>query len=128
MEGESIRKPALVAHADWSKDSKKRWYATAVLEADGHYLVSVPRMVGCLASYFRRLRGNLGADAAALAGFDFPIGLPVRRATRPHDTDRRLDTRLLRRLRTCADGRCVAAHVVGGAGRCVNAPSYPRCL
>ncbi len=34
-----IRKPALVAHADWSKDPNKRWCATAALEADGHYLV-----------------------------------------------------------------------------------------
>lgn len=65
--GKSIRKPALVAHADWSKDPKKRWYAAAVLEADGHYLVDAPRMVGCLSSYFRRLRGNLEADAAVLA-------------------------------------------------------------
>ena len=38
--GKSIRKPALGAHADWSKDPKKRWCAAAVLEADGHYLVS----------------------------------------------------------------------------------------
>lgn len=81
MGGESIRKPALVAHADWSKDPKKRWYAAAVLGADSHYLVSVPRMVGCLSSYFRRLRGNLGADAAALAGFDFPSVCQF--ATRP---------------------------------------------
>ena len=60
MEGESIRKPALVAHADWSKDPKKRWHAVARLEADDHYRVSAPTMVGCLSSYFRRLRGNLG--------------------------------------------------------------------
>ena len=32
-----MHKPALVAHADWSKDPKKRWHATAVHEADGHY-------------------------------------------------------------------------------------------
>lgn len=85
--GKSIRKPALVAHADWSKDPKKRWCAAAVLEADGHYLVDAPRMVGCLSSYFRRLRGNLEADAAVLAGFDFPIGLPARYAAKVGLTD-----------------------------------------
>ena len=74
--------PMLGAHADWSKDANKRWYATAALEADGHYLVSAPSMVGCLSSYFRRLRGNLEADAAVLAGFDFPIGLPAQYAAK----------------------------------------------
>lgn len=87
MEGESIRKPALVAHADWSKDPKKRWYATAVLEADGHYRVGAPKPVGCLSSYFRRLRGNLEADATVLAGFDFPIGLPACYAAKVGVTD-----------------------------------------
>ena len=87
MEGESIRKPALVAHADWSKDPKKRWYAAARLEADGYYRVSAPARVGCLSSYFRRLRGSLEADAAVLAGFDFPIGLPVRYAAKVGLTD-----------------------------------------
>ncbi len=72
----------LGAHADWSKDANKRWYAAAALEADGHYLVSAPSMVGCLSSYFRRLRGNLEADAAVLAGFDFPIGLPAQYAAK----------------------------------------------
>ena len=87
MGGKSIRKPALVAHADWSKDPNKRWYAAAVLEADGHYLVGAPRMVGCLSSYFRQLRGNLEADAAVLAGFDFPIGLPASYAAKVGLTD-----------------------------------------
>lgn len=58
-----------------------------MLEADGHYLVDAPRMVGCLSSYFRRLRGNLEADAAVLAGFDFPIGLPARYAAKVGLTD-----------------------------------------
>ena len=58
-----------------------------MLEADGHYRVSAPTRVGCLSSYFRRLRDNLGADAAVLAGFDFPIGLPERYATKVGLTD-----------------------------------------
>lgn len=79
--------PDLIAHADWSKDAKKRWYAAAVLEADGHYLVSAPTRVGCLSSYFRRLRDNLGADAVVFAGFDFPIGLPAGYAAKVGLTD-----------------------------------------
>ena len=68
-------------------DPRKRWYAAAVLEADGHYLVSAPVEVGCLSSYFRRLRDNVDADAAVLAGFDFPIGLPARYAAKVGLTD-----------------------------------------
>ena len=79
--------PDLVVHADWSKDPKKRWFAAAALEADGHYLVSAPTEVGCLSSYFRRLRGNVDSDAAVLAGFDFPIGLPARYAAKVGLTD-----------------------------------------
>ena len=74
MEGESIRKPALVAHADWSKDSKKRWYATAVLEADGHYLVSVPRMVGCLASMSVVRSAGEGGYQAYVGEVAYPLG------------------------------------------------------
>ena len=80
-------RPHLVVHADWSVDPGKRWYAAAVLEADGHYLVSAPTRVGCLSSYFRRLRDEVNADATVLAGFDFPIGLPARYAAKVGLTD-----------------------------------------
>ena len=87
MEGESICKPALVAHADWSKDPKKRWYAAAMLQADGHYLVSAPTAVGSLLTYFSRLRRHVGTGATVFTGFDFPIGLPERYATKVGLTD-----------------------------------------
>ena len=79
--------PDLVVHADWSLDPRKRWYAAAALQADGHYLVSAPTRVGCLSSYFRRLRDNVAADATVLAGFDFPIGLLARYADKVGVTD-----------------------------------------
>ena len=85
--GEFIRKPALVAHADWSKDSKKRWYAAARLKADGHYRVSAPTRVGPVDTYLSRLRKWADPDSTVLAGFDFPIGLPARYAARAGLTD-----------------------------------------
>ena len=80
-------RPNLVAHADWSKDSRKQWFAAAVLEADGRYRVSAPTPVGDLATYFSRLRGRVGADAVVLTGFDFPIGLPACYAAKAGFTD-----------------------------------------
>ena len=70
--------PRLVTHADWSKNPKKRWCATATLDADGHYRIGAPEPVGDLSTYFTRLLNGAGAgaDAVVLSGFDFPIGLP----------------------------------------------------
>jgi len=87
MGGMSIRKPALVVHADWSKDPRKRWCAAAALEAGGHYLASAPTAVGSLLTYFSRLRRSVGAGASVFTGFDFPIGLPERYATKVGLTD-----------------------------------------
>lgn len=85
MRGNS--QPDLVVHADWSVDPRKRWYAAAMLETDGHYRARAPVEVGCLSSYFRRLRDDIDADAAVLAGFDFPIGLPASYADKVGVTD-----------------------------------------
>ena len=69
--------PHLVAHADWSKDPKKRWCATAVLDTDGRYRSGAPELVGDLETYFCRLQKLAGPDGVVLCGFDFPIGLPA---------------------------------------------------
>lgn len=58
-----------------------------MLEIDGHYRARAPAEVGCLSSYFRRLRGDIDADAAVLAGFDFPIGVPASYADKVGVTD-----------------------------------------
>lgn len=80
-------RPALVAHADWSKDPKKRWYAAAVLDDNGRYRVNAPELVGPLGTYLGRLRDCAGPDNTVLAGFDFPIGLPARYAASAGLTD-----------------------------------------
>lgn len=71
-----MKRPALIAHADWSKDPDKRWYAVAVLGRDGKYQVEAPEEVDCLTTYFDRLRERADGGVV-LAGFDFPIGLPI---------------------------------------------------
>lgn len=59
-------------HCDWSKDSKKRWMATAERTGNG-WVVHSPESVPD-ASVF--LDQWLFAGYRVLAGFDFPIGLP----------------------------------------------------
>ena len=80
-------RPALIAHADWSKDPKKRWYAAAVLDDIGRYRVNAPAPVGPVDTYLNRLRECAGPGSTVLAGFDFPIGLPARYAARAGLTD-----------------------------------------
>lgn len=66
--------PAIVRHADWSTAPNKRWMATARLR-DGVYRVAPPEPVrepGTLLESCRRE----ALSGGALAGFDFPIGLP----------------------------------------------------
>jgi hypothetical protein len=74
--------PALVAHADWSKDAGKRWMARAVLQRNGRYLAQAPEVVGELASLLGRLLAEAGSGASVFLGFDFPIGLPKAYAER----------------------------------------------
>jgi hypothetical protein len=69
--------PSLVAHADWSKDKRKRWVACAWLHQDGTYHASSPEEVGDINDLFEGLRKNAGEKGCVLVGFDFPIGLPV---------------------------------------------------
>ena len=68
-------KPALVAHADWSIDSKKRWMATGISEK-GSYHLSAPEPVGDVSSLLTRLTCR-ARGGQVLIGFDFPIGLPL---------------------------------------------------
>jgi hypothetical protein len=72
-----IARPHLVVHADWSVRAAKRWMAKAVLQPDGRYQVFAPEPAGAPETLLRRLRQSIGPDGMLLAGFDFPIGLPV---------------------------------------------------
>jgi len=66
----------VIAHCDWSIDSKKRWMCVAVREGIS-WTLSTPEPVGDTTDLIIRLRRRGGADAALLMGFDFPIGLPA---------------------------------------------------
>jgi hypothetical protein len=74
-------RPALVAHADWSLDARKRWLAKAVLQPDGRYRAFAPEPVGPLKSFWDRL-DRAACPGSILIGFDFPIGLPQAYAER----------------------------------------------
>ena len=80
-------RPALVAHSDWSVKPEKRWCAIAALQPGGRYLIDAPKPVGDIGTFFDRLRTRVAGDAAVLAGFDFPIGLPERYACKVGITD-----------------------------------------
>ncbi len=76
--------PAIVAHADWGKDPRKRQVATARLAAgvggEPRYVVDSLGHAGDGRSAEGGLLNGLRADALPgqlMIGFDFPIGLPL---------------------------------------------------
>ncbi len=69
-------KPNVVYHADWGSKEEKRWCARATLGTDGLYTAFAPKPVGNLGSLIGQLRTEAGEAGCALAGFDFPIGVP----------------------------------------------------
>jgi hypothetical protein len=60
-------------HADWSVDAKKRW-VTHSARTDTGWQVEAPRLVGNVIAFVSEL---FSAAPPVLAGFDFPIGLPL---------------------------------------------------
>jgi hypothetical protein len=81
--------PTVIAHADWGLDRRKRQLAVARLVSGGaglspRYLVAslapAPDGLGPEGDLFRGLR-EAAAPGQAMAGFDFPIGLPRAYAT-----------------------------------------------
>lgn len=81
------RLPAVVAHADWGIDPRKRWLTLARLDKAGRYVAWRPRPVGPLPTLFDRLKRLAGPSDAVFLGFDFPIGLPAAYARRVGITD-----------------------------------------
>jgi hypothetical protein len=67
--------PALLAHADWSVDCRKRWMAVATRQPDGRYRLRAAQRVGPLTTLLERLEAE-AVGGPVLVGFDFPIGLP----------------------------------------------------
>lgn len=76
-----MRKPDLIAHADWGSNPARRWVAIATLEAE-RYHIEAPIPAGDPGSLIARLRARVGTEACILIGFDFPIGLPYTYAQR----------------------------------------------
>jgi len=76
--------PAIIAHADWGKDPRKRQVATARLEAgaggEPRYVVDSLGPAGDARGTDDGLLHDLRAEALPgqlMMGFDFPIGLPL---------------------------------------------------
>ena len=69
--------PAIIVHADWSVDPRKRWVCCATRGKDGGYSAAAPTPVGDLNKFLNSLQGRSRYGGSALAGFDFPLGLPI---------------------------------------------------
>jgi hypothetical protein len=72
----------LISHADWSINPSKRWVAIATLQPDHHW-----RVVDLLPAFepgrfLHTLQAYQPSPGCVLAGFDFPIGLPIAYANR----------------------------------------------
>ena len=65
----------LVVAADWSVAPRKRWLALAARIHGGRFRAGTARRVGDPQTLLARVARRAGAGAA-LAGFDFPIGVP----------------------------------------------------
>jgi hypothetical protein len=74
--------PAVVAHADWSVDPKKRWLALATFDGGGGYRAAPPRLVGALSAFLSDLAALAEPGGSVLLGVDFPLGLPAAYAAR----------------------------------------------
>lgn len=69
------RSPAIVAHCDWSRDSRKRWMSVAT-RSGGDWEIAVPEPVGPTDTLLDRLAVRGRDTGPVVVGFDFPIGLP----------------------------------------------------
>jgi hypothetical protein len=67
--------PALIVHADWSADPKKRWMCTATFDRSV-YRLSAPSPVRNPEGLVQWAK-NQANSASAVLGFDFPIGVPA---------------------------------------------------
>ncbi len=78
-------RPAWVAHADWGTSKNKRQVAKAFRQTDGTFLALPPQVFGLEETCDPLSRLGVPTEARAkgiVAGFDFPIGLPMRYAAK----------------------------------------------
>lgn len=66
----------ILYHADWSMHANKRWVASAT-RAGENWTVDVPRKVGASELFLDELFEKKSRGNCVLAGFDFPIGVPL---------------------------------------------------
>lgn len=74
--------PALIVHADWGTNPKKRVSTAARRLPDGRYRIGAPETVGSTGSWRQRLNISSDESGPVVVGFDFPIGVPSAYATR----------------------------------------------
>ena len=78
---------SVIAHADWSKDPRKRWMAIAVLKPDHHwYVINLVKVLD-LSGLFHNLKSLQAHGSCILTGYDFPIGIPMCYAEQAGITD-----------------------------------------
>ena len=63
----------ILLHCDWSANAKKRWVSLAK-RIGSIWQISAPHLVGDTSIFVDRL---FTADGPLIAGFDFPLGLPL---------------------------------------------------
>ncbi len=73
--------PCVVAHADWGSTPAKRWLAVAHRDGD-RWRAREPSQVAAPDRLLAALAAEAGPRGGVLAGFDFPIGLPLAYARR----------------------------------------------
>lgn len=106
-------------HSDWSVDAKKRW-VTRAIRSEAGWGVIAPRLVGDTSALCHR-SVLFKAAPPSLAGFDFPIGLPLAYGRLTGLTD------FLAGLRSFGDGEWAKFYEVAGTAEEISRtrPFYP---
>jgi hypothetical protein len=69
--------PSHIYHADWGTAADKRWLARATRGADDRYTAHAPALIQNHIDLIPSIRRQIDDGGCALAGFDFPIGIPT---------------------------------------------------
>ncbi|MGE5124191.1 MAG: hypothetical protein ACM3H7_06700 [Acidobacteriaceae bacterium] len=71
-----------VCHSDWSINPQKRWMASASLQSDHRWHAFPLQQIAEPGTFLDLIKSQSSTSACILAGFDFPIGLPVHYASK----------------------------------------------
>ncbi len=79
----ALAPPLSVVHSDWSKDSPKRWMASATLDRRTGEVQAFPtEQVTDSENLVRAQIDDKGREVHSIYGFDFPLGIPASYAYR----------------------------------------------